>query len=59
MISRAWHKSTYSDTGGNCVEVAEGAKTLIRDTQHRSHGHLGFPSSEWDAFLEAARSEEL
>lgn len=33
---KEWHKSTYSDGGGgNCVEVAEGPVTGIRDTQNR------------------------
>lgn len=54
-----WHKSSYSGASGDCVEVAEGAETLIRDTQNRDLGHLGFPSSEWDALLGAVRSEEL
>lgn len=51
MSDTAWHKSSYSDTGGHCVEVAEGAQTLVRDTQHREHGHLVFPAQEWQAFL--------
>ncbi|QBI56589.1 DUF397 domain-containing protein [Streptomonospora litoralis] len=50
--SRVWHKSSYSSGGAdNCVEVAAGAQTLMRDTQHREHGHLSFPSAEWSAFL--------
>ncbi|RCV55972.1 DUF397 domain-containing protein [Marinitenerispora sediminis] len=48
-----WHKSSYS--GGNagaCVEVAETNRDVyVRDTQHRHHGHLAFPSTEWAAFL--------
>ncbi|GAA1780236.1 MULTISPECIES: DUF397 domain-containing protein [Streptomonospora] len=48
----AWHKSSYSSGGAdNCVEVAEGAQTLVRDTQHREQGHLVFPAQEWQAFL--------
>ncbi|MFL1431906.1 MULTISPECIES: DUF397 domain-containing protein [unclassified Nocardiopsis] len=47
-----WHKSSYSDGGGgNCVEVAEGRKTLVRDTQNRELGHLGFEAGEWAALL--------
>lgn len=49
----SWHKSSYSDSSGhNCVEVAEGAETLVRDTQNREYGHLSFPADEWKAFLE-------
>ncbi|MBV2365118.1 DUF397 domain-containing protein [Streptomonospora nanhaiensis] len=55
----AWHKSTYSDTGGHCVEVTEGVHTFVRDTQHRHLGHLAFPAAEWDAFLAALRRDTL
>lgn len=49
---KAWHKSSYSGTaGGNCVEVAEGADVLVRDTQHREHGHLSFQGGEWASLL--------
>ncbi|MYR34841.1 DUF397 domain-containing protein [Nocardiopsis alba] len=52
-----WHKSTYSGgNGGDCVEVAEGATTHIRDTQHRAHSQLSVSGSEWNALLHALRS---
>ena len=52
-----WHKSSYSNnTGGNCVEVAEGMHTLVRDTQHRDLGHLAFSSAEWSAFLTSIKA---
>ncbi|MDA0565857.1 DUF397 domain-containing protein [Streptomonospora sp. S1-112] len=55
-----WHKSSYSGAQNpNCVEVAEGAHTLMRDTQHRDLGHLTFPATEWDAFLSALRNDTL
>ena len=44
-----FHKPARSNSQGACVEVAEGATTLIRDTQHRALGYLGFASSEWAA----------
>ncbi|MDE3721863.1 DUF397 domain-containing protein [Nocardiopsis sp. N85] len=51
-----YHKSSYSDgTGGNCVEVAEGPKTRLRDTQNRELGHLEAPASEWAALVVALR----
>ncbi|GAA1071438.1 DUF397 domain-containing protein [Nocardiopsis composta] len=52
-----WHKSSYSDRGANCVEVAEGTETLVRDTQNRELGHLTFPAREWAALL--ARIDRL
>lgn len=52
-----WHKSSYSDgRGGNCVEVAEGATTRLRDTQNRELGHLEAESAEWSAFLKVVAS---
>lgn len=46
-----WHKSSYSAGGGNCVEVAEGETTLVRDTRNRELGHLAFAPQEWTALL--------
>ncbi|MEV6819427.1 DUF397 domain-containing protein [Nocardiopsis dassonvillei] len=46
-----WHKSTYSSGSQNCVEVSEGAETLVRDTQNRHQGHLTFTPQEWAAVL--------
>ncbi|MEU2945132.1 DUF397 domain-containing protein [Nocardiopsis alba] len=46
-----WHKSSYSAGGGNCVEVAEGPTTHIRDTQHRALAELNLPTHEWNALL--------
>ncbi|GAA4896773.1 DUF397 domain-containing protein [Streptomonospora salina] len=55
-----WHKSSYSGAKDpNCVEVAEGNETLVRDTQHRDQGHLGFPADEWHAFVTALRADGL
>jgi hypothetical protein len=46
-----WHKSSYSPNGGNCVEVAEGPTTHVRDTVNRDAGHLSVPGGEWVALL--------
>ncbi|MFC7327590.1 DUF397 domain-containing protein [Marinactinospora rubrisoli] len=55
-----WHKSSYSQGhGGNCVEVAEGRTTMVRDTQHRHLGHLDFPAPEWSAFLTTLKADRL
>ncbi|PSK95655.1 uncharacterized protein DUF397 [Murinocardiopsis flavida] len=51
MSNRDFHKSSYSTSGGNCVEVAEGQQALIRDTQHRELGSLAFPADQWAALL--------
>lgn len=50
-----WHKSTYSPSGGDCVEVAEGPVTKVRDTKNRDLGHLGFSGAEWGGLLALVR----
>jgi hypothetical protein len=53
-----WHKSSYSTANtANCVEVAEGAVTLVRDTQNRDLGILEVPAREWAAFVAAVAAE--
>ncbi|MBE2999535.1 DUF397 domain-containing protein [Nocardiopsis sp. HNM0947] len=47
-----WHTSSYSQNGGQCVEVREGpAGTDVRDSQHREATTLTFPTTEWSALL--------
>lgn len=54
-----WHRSTYTQQQ-NCVEVADApGMTAVRDTKHRDAGHLVFPSSEWQALVEAVRLGEF
>ncbi|MFD0772342.1 DUF397 domain-containing protein [Streptomonospora algeriensis] len=56
-MDTGWHKSSYSQPSGDCVECRTHAdRALVRDTQHRSAGHLDFPLSEWQAFLRAAHT---
>lgn len=50
-----WHKSSYSGNQGACVEVREGERTQVRDTQNRDAGHLGFDPREWGALLRAVK----
>ncbi|MUL40423.1 DUF397 domain-containing protein [Streptomonospora sp. PA3] len=55
-----WHKSSYSGAKDpNCVEVAEGPQTLVRDTRHRDLGYLAFPADEWQAFVDGLRTGDL
>jgi hypothetical protein len=60
-VERSWHKSSYSNaSGGECVEVAEGRRSvLVRDTQNRGLGHLGFPATEWASFLREVKNGGL
>ncbi|MFC3995045.1 DUF397 domain-containing protein [Nocardiopsis sediminis] len=54
-----WHKSSYSQNGGQCVEVSEGAVTAVRDTQHRDRGTLEFAAAEWGRFIQGIKADEL
>nr|WP_141925029.1 DUF397 domain-containing protein [Haloactinospora alba] len=55
-----WRKSTYSDTGGQCVEFRSAETSVdVRDTQNRQDGHLSFSASEWKAFLDEVRADRL
>ncbi|MCK9872240.1 DUF397 domain-containing protein [Nocardiopsis dassonvillei] len=49
--TRPWHKASYTNDRGECVEVAEGPITGVRDTKHRELGALFFGGGEWQAFL--------
>ncbi|MEV2276537.1 DUF397 domain-containing protein [Nocardiopsis sp. NPDC049922] len=51
-----WHKASYTNDRGACVEVSEGPVTGVRDTKHRDLGALFFGPDEWAAFVDAARS---
>lgn len=55
---RAWHTSSYSGARGDCVEVAEGQSTAVRDTRNREAGHLSFCTGEWSALLGTLASSE-
>jgi hypothetical protein len=48
-----WRKSSYSNSTGGCVEVAEARRTVgVRDSkQHGTGPVLAFSTAEWQAFL--------
>ncbi|MEU3020691.1 MULTISPECIES: DUF397 domain-containing protein [unclassified Nocardiopsis] len=55
-----FRKSSYSGGNGNCVEVADlPGEHLVRDTQNRDHGTLGFAGPEWAAALGAIRTDQV
>ncbi|MFG1884601.1 DUF397 domain-containing protein [Micromonospora sp. NPDC049102] len=59
MIEPRWRTSTRStDSGGNCVEVADNLPgvVLVRDSKDRSGPVLTFSPSAWVDFLAAHAS---
>ncbi|RKN46249.1 DUF397 domain-containing protein [Micromonospora endolithica] len=54
-----WRTSTRStDTGGNCVEVADNLPgiVLVRDSKDRSGPTLEFRLGTWRSFVASART---
>ena len=51
-LSRAaWRTSSYSNNGGNCVEIAAAAGVIgVRDTRHRAGAVLTFSPEAWERF---------
>jgi hypothetical protein len=56
-LSRAaWRTSSYSNNGGNCVEIAAAAGTIgIRDTKHRAGTALTFSPQAWKRFASSLK----
>lgn len=47
-----WHKSTYSNPGNDCVEVARlSSHVAIRDSKNKPRGTLGVTLRAWAAFV--------
>jgi hypothetical protein len=56
MNEQAWRTSSYTGSQGNCVEVADAARTiLVRDTKDRDGGALAFTAVAWTAFTATLR----
>ncbi|MFE7593505.1 DUF397 domain-containing protein [Kitasatospora sp. NPDC057512] len=56
-----WHKSGYSNNGGNCVEVAPGYPGVmpVRDSKAPNGPALIFAANAWESFVTAVRSGEF
>ncbi|WP_309148818.1 DUF397 domain-containing protein [Saccharopolyspora gregorii] len=52
-----WRKSSRSNSGGNCVEVAVTPSTVgVRDTKNRAAGHFTASYEQWSTFVAAIKS---
>ena len=50
-VDPRWRKSSYSDNGGECVEVADDMRcVLVRDTKDRTGPMLRFTLEAWRRF---------
>jgi hypothetical protein len=60
-IAPRWRKSSYSDNGGNCVEVATDLPHIVavRDSKNPSGPALSFGSEEWSAFAAGVKRGEF
>lgn len=55
-----FRKSSFSEGGGDCVEVAEvDGMVAVRDSKDPSGPVLWFTLSEWDAFLDGVLTGEF
>ncbi|MFE4977989.1 DUF397 domain-containing protein [Kitasatospora sp. NPDC056651] len=61
LSDAAWFKSSYSNNGGSCVEVAPDFPSLapVRDSKDPDGPALIFPSEAWSSFLAAVRNGEF
>ncbi|MGO4429390.1 DUF397 domain-containing protein [Streptomyces sp. MCAF7] len=62
--SLRWIKSSYSDNGGNCVEVAANLVASrgvvpVRDSKDPHGPALTFTASAWSAFVAFAKSGDV
>ncbi|KND35696.1 DUF397 domain-containing protein [Streptomyces acidiscabies] len=54
---QAWFKSSYSDAGQNCLEVADLAPHIgIRDSKNPTGPALLLPLTSWSPFLTHLRA---
>ncbi|MFD0277492.1 DUF397 domain-containing protein [Kitasatospora sp. NPDC127111] len=61
LTRAAWVKSSYSQQGGDCVEVAPGFPGVapVRDSKDPQGPALVFPSEAWRSFVTAVRVGEF
>ncbi|MGW1074727.1 DUF397 domain-containing protein [Streptomyces sp. NPDC002537] len=62
--SPRWFKSSYSNNGGNCIEVAANLVVTsgtvpVRDSKDPHGPALTFPVSSWSAFVADVKSRQL
>jgi hypothetical protein len=61
LTGAVWFKSTYSNTGGNCVEVCTGIPdaVAVRDSKNPSSPALTFEPAQWRTFVQGIKRGEF
>lgn len=55
-----WRKSSYSESAGACVEVADdGDDRFVRDSKDPGGPRLRFPRAAWAAFVHGVTEGEF
>ena len=58
--TRQWHKSSYSGTSANCVEVCTNeAAVAVRDSKNANGPELVFTPQVWTAFVAGIKRGEF
>ncbi|MFE2728412.1 DUF397 domain-containing protein [Kitasatospora sp. NPDC059327] len=61
LSGASWVKSSYSNNGGNCVEVSASfpGAVPVRDSKHPEGPALVFPADAWQSFVAGVRSGDF
>jgi Domain of unknown function (DUF397) len=60
LTPATWRKSTYSNTQGACVEVADhDGGGAVRDSKDPTGPALSFTAAQWAAFAAGVRAGEF
>ena len=59
-VTTLWRKSSYSNSGANCVEVARtrSGKVAVRDSRNPGAEALKFSPDEWQAFAAKVQASD-
>ncbi|MEE6266912.1 DUF397 domain-containing protein [Streptomyces sp. VTCC 41912] len=54
-----WRKSSYSTSGGECVEIADDTPGVVpvRDSKNPAGPHLVFGDGAWASFIAALKND--
>ncbi|MFG2224568.1 DUF397 domain-containing protein [Streptomyces sp. NPDC048644] len=60
MTAFEFHKSSYSGSQGECVEVARNVPgtTAVRDSKDPAGPRLAFTGAAWDSFVRTLKSDD-